>query len=55
MSKETKDFFKTYTDFVTKVTSDPSLDIESLVNRDYEIDSSPSIKSPRLLTQLRIG
>ena len=43
-------FFKTYTDFVTKVTSDPSLDIESLVNRISEIDSSSSIKSPRLLT-----
>ena len=50
MSKETKDFFKTYTDFVTKVTSDPSLDIEALVNRISEIDSSSSIKSPRLLT-----
>ncbi len=50
MSKETKDFFKTYTDFVTKVTSDPSLDIEALVNRINEIDSSSSIKSPRLLT-----
>ncbi len=50
MSKETKDFFKTYTDFVTKVTSDPSLDIKALVNRISEIDSSSSIKSPRLLT-----
>ena len=50
MSKETKDFFKTYTDFVTKVTSDPSLDIVALVNRISEIDSSSSIKSPRLLT-----
>ena len=44
MSKETKDFFKTYTDFVTKVTSDPSLDIETLVNRISEIDSVYSLQ-----------
>ena len=30
MSEEIKEFFKTYTDFVTKVTSDPSLDLKAL-------------------------
>ena len=30
MSDEIKEFFSTYTDFVTKVTSDPSMDLESL-------------------------
>ena len=30
MSEEIKKFFNTYTDFVTKVTSDPSLDLDSL-------------------------
>ena len=50
MSQETKDFFKTYTDFVTKVTSDPSLDMDALKKRLDEIDSESPIKSPRLLT-----
>ena len=50
MSKEVKDFFNTYTDFVTKVTSDPSLDIESLIARFKEIEDSSEIKTPRLLT-----
>ena len=27
MSEEIKNFFSTYTDFVTKVTSDPSIDL----------------------------
>ena len=30
MSQEVKDFFTTYSDFVTKVTSEPSLNIEAL-------------------------
>ena len=30
MSEEVKKFFNTYTDFVTKVTSDPSLDLQAL-------------------------
>ena len=30
MSNEIKDFFKTYSDFVTKVTSDPSLDLDAV-------------------------
>ena len=32
MSNEIKDFF-TYSDFVTKVTSDPSLDLDALMER----------------------
>ena len=28
MSNEVKDFFSTYSDFVTKVTSEPSLEME---------------------------
>ena len=37
MSKEIKDFFSTYTDFVTKVTSEPSIDLNSLKNSVIEI------------------
>ena len=29
MSNEVKDFFSTYSDFVTKVTSEPSLEMEA--------------------------
>ena len=50
MSQEIKDFFKTYTDFVTKVTSDPSLDLEALNESFKEIESKSDIKTPRLLT-----
>ena len=50
MSKEIKEFFKTYTDFVTKVTSDPSLDLEALNESFKEIESKSDIKTPRLLT-----
>ena len=50
MSKEVKDFFSTYSDFVTKVTSDPSLDLDDLKNRFDEIEAQSSIKAPRLLT-----
>lgn len=50
MSEEVKKFFNTYSDFVTKVTSDPSLDLETLMARLKEIDSSSDIKSARLLT-----
>tara|TARA_B100000965_G_scaffold338534_1_gene305763 strand:+ start:958 stop:1374 length:417 start_codon:yes stop_codon:yes gene_type:complete len=50
MSEEVKKFFNTYSDFVTKVTSDPSLDLETLIARLKEIDSSSDIKSARLLT-----
>ena len=50
MSKEIKEFFKTYTDFVTKVTSDPSLDWEALNASFKEIENKSNIKTPRLLT-----
>ena len=50
MSKEVKDFFSTYSDFVTKVTSDPSLNLDELKNRFDEIEAQSSIKAPRLLT-----
>ena len=39
MSEEIKEFFKTYTDFVTKVTSDPSLDLEALNESFKEIEN----------------
>jgi len=50
MTEEVKKFFDTYTDFVTKVTSDPSLDLEALLESLNEIEKSSSIKTPRLLT-----
>ena len=43
MSEEIKNFFSTYTDFVTKVTSDPSIDLDSLKNSFDDIESSSSI------------
>ena len=50
MSQEVKDFFATYSDFVTKVTSEPSLDIEALKKSMDDIESNSSIEMPRLLT-----
>ena len=50
MSEEIKKFFRTYTDFVTKVTSDPSLDLEALKKSFIEIEEKSDIKTPRLLT-----
>ena len=50
MSNEIKKFFNTYTDFVTKVTSDPSLNLEDLNARFAEIENESNIKTPRLLT-----
>jgi NTP pyrophosphatase (non-canonical NTP hydrolase) len=50
MSKEVKDFFSTYSDFVTKVTSEPSLELEALKNSLDDIDNNSSIEVPRLLT-----
>ena len=50
MSEDIKEFFKTYTDFVTKVTSDPSLDLEALNKSFKEIENKSNIKTPRLLT-----
>jgi len=50
MSQEVKDFFSTYSDFVTKVTSEPSLDIEALKSSLEDIESKSGIRVPRLLT-----
>ncbi len=50
MTEEVKKFFETYTDFVTKVTSDPSLDLEALSESFNKIEENSSIKTPRLLT-----
>ena len=47
---ETKKFFDTYCDFVTKVTSDPSLDIESLKKSLDAIQKNSKVDVPRLLT-----
>ena len=45
-----KQFFDTYCDFVTKVTSDPSIDIESLKASLQEIQDNSEIDVPRLMT-----
>ena len=50
MSKEVKNFFSTYSDFVTKVTSEPSLELEALKNSLDDINNNSSIEVPRLLT-----
>jgi NTP pyrophosphatase (non-canonical NTP hydrolase) len=50
MSEEIKKFFSTYTDFVTKVTSEPSIDLDALKKSFDEIEQSSGIKTPRLLT-----
>jgi len=50
MSDEAREFLNSYGDFVTKVTSEPSLDQSSLDARMKEIDSSSPIESARLLT-----
>ena len=50
MSKEVKDFFSTYSDFVRKVTSEPSLDIEALKTSMQEIEDKSPIESARLMT-----
>ena len=50
MSNEAREFLNNYGDFVTKVTSEPSLDQNTLDARMKEIDSSSQIESARLLT-----
>ena len=45
-----KKFFATYCDFVTKVTSDPSLDIEALKASLENIQDTSEIDVPRLMT-----
>ncbi len=48
--QEVKNFLNHYGEFVTKVTSEPSLDQNVLNNRMKEIDSTSKIESARLLT-----
>ena len=43
---EAKEFFSTYCDFVTKVTSEPSLDIEELKKSLDEIQNNSTIDIP---------
>ena len=50
MSDEIKKFFSTYIDFVTKVTSEPSIDLDALKKSFDEIEQNSDIKTPRLLT-----
>ena len=50
MSEEIKKFFSTYTDFVTKVTSEPSIDLDSLKKSFDDVEKNSDIKTPRLLT-----
>ena len=50
MSDEIKKFFSTYADFVTKVTSEPSIDLDALKKSFDEIEQNSGIKTPRLLT-----
>jgi NTP pyrophosphatase (non-canonical NTP hydrolase) len=50
MSEEIKKFFSTYTDFVTNVTSEPSIDLDSLKKSFDDVEKNSDIKTPRLLT-----
>ncbi|MAU70337.1 MAG: pyrophosphatase [Gammaproteobacteria bacterium] len=50
MSEEIKKFFTTYTDFVTKVTSDPSIELDALKKSFNDIEEKSDIKTPRLIT-----
>ena len=47
---EADKFFETYCDLVTKVTSDPSLDIEALKSSLQSIHDESDIDVPRLMT-----
>jgi NTP pyrophosphatase (non-canonical NTP hydrolase) len=49
MSDEVKKYLAEYSEFVSKVTSAPSLETEALIKRIMELDAS-GIKSPRLIT-----
>ena len=48
--EDAEKFFETYCDFVTKVTSDPSLKIEDLKKSLDNIQENSDIDTPRLLT-----
>jgi NTP pyrophosphatase (non-canonical NTP hydrolase) len=45
-----KEFFSIYCDFVTKVTSDPSLDLNALKASLEDIQNTSEIDVPRLMT-----
>lgn len=45
-----KKFFSTYSDFITKVTSEPSLELEALKESLDSIQNNSNIDVPRLLT-----
>ena len=47
---DTKKIFETYCDFVTKVTSEPSLDVDSLNKVIEKIQNKSEIDAPRILT-----
>lgn len=47
---DAKKFFSTYSDFVTKVTSEPSLELEALKESLDSIQNNSNIDVPRLLT-----
>ena len=48
MSDEVKKFLDEYCDFVTKVTSEPSLDQDALIKRMKEIDSESAVSYTHL-------
>ena len=50
MTQDVKDFFSTYSDFVAKVTSEPSMDLDALKRSFDDIESNSNIKTARLLT-----
>ena len=50
MSIEVKKFFEQYSDFVTKVTSKPSLDLQTLKESLANVENTSEIQSARLLT-----
>ena len=50
MSDEVKKFFSTYGDFVKKVTSEPSLDLDALKQSLEDVENRSPIESARLMT-----
>ena len=50
MSYEVKKFFSTYGDFVKKVTSEPSLDLDVLKQSLEDVENKSPIESARLMT-----
>ena len=50
MTQEVKDFFSIYSDFVAKVTSERSMDLDALKRSFDDIENNSNIKTARLLT-----